>query len=403
MLAASMVVLALSLVVVCDASSASLHERRAQSSTKSARERIPSNTELADVAFLSPTRGYGLFVVEGSVTCSDRVGATTNGGARFSLPVFVTSWRCANTPPARSLAFDDHGDGFLYGPRLLITHNSGATWTSSPQPGSILSVEVLGSSIWMLETSRPVPSPASNNSTNRLLLFDSSNGGRTWSTLPTPRPADVEPANAVGSGWLVRISPTSAYLAANPRVRNGRQVDATPLWFTSDSGATWFSRTIPCSSFNTNIALSVSPGGTLFDVCASEPSAGEQPKETLRSTNEGRTWHVRSMCHFSPAAMQCTPGSQTGGYLGEIDAVSGSTVYLVGGRSSLDVSRDGGIKWMAVPPGLGSTAGGTSQVTFFTPSVGIVLGDGDQENERPTLWSTTDGGVRWSTRVPEYS
>jgi hypothetical protein len=52
---------------------------------------------------------------------------------------------------------------------------------------------------------------------------------------------------------------------------------------------------------------------------------------------------------------------------------------------------------------MGNTAGGTSQVIFFSPMNGIVLGDGDQENERPTLWSTSDGGARWSTRVPVYN
>jgi photosystem II stability/assembly factor-like uncharacterized protein len=96
-------------------------------------------------------------------------------------------------------------------------------------------------------------------------------------------------------------------------------------------------------------------------------------------------------------------GSQFSGYLGEIDAVSSSTVYLVGGRSALEVSRDGGIRWSAVPPGMGSTAGGTTQVIFFSPKKGVVLGDGDQENERSTLWSTSDGGAHWRTRVPVYN
>jgi photosystem II stability/assembly factor-like uncharacterized protein len=97
------------------------------------------------------------------------------------------------------------------------------------------------------------------------------------------------------------------------------------------------------------------------------------------------------------------PPSQLNGYLGAIDAVSKNTIFLVGGRSPLEVSRDGGTKWYAVPPGMGSTAGGTTSVTFFSPSKGIVLGDGDQENERPTLWSTSDGGVDWITRRPQFN
>ncbi len=340
------------------------------------------------------------------MTCSDRVGLTINSGASFSIPVFVVTWPCAQSAPASALAFDDHGDGFLYGPELFITHDNGVTWSQSHQRGTVLSVEALGNSIWMLETSHSAPFSASSNSTVALRLLSSANGGRTWSVLPTPQSAEVRPANAEGSGWLVRINQTSAYLASSSGASDGTPTPThtTPLWFTTDSGATWSSRTIPCGGFYTNVALSAAPDGTIFDVCAGEPSAGNQLKETLRSTNEGRSWQVRSMCHFSTTnVLHCTPGSQFSGYLGEIDAVSSSTVYLVGGRSSLMVSRNGGTTWMVVPPGLGGDAGGTGQVIFFSPSNGIVLGDGEFENNRPTLWSTTDGGAHWTTREPHYN
>jgi photosystem II stability/assembly factor-like uncharacterized protein len=110
------------------------------------------------------------------------------------------------------------------------------------------------------------------------------------------------------------------------------------------------------------------------------------------------------MCHFSSTnALRCTAGSQFSGYLGEIDAVSSSTVYLVGERSSLMVSRDGGITWTVVPPSLGGDAGGTFEVIFFSSSAGIVLGDNDLDNERPTLWSTTDSGAHWTVREPQYN
>ena len=392
-----------SLLISSVAYSVSLH---AVQSTPNAtgKTAIPSNTRLTSIAFLNPSRGYGVFTVQEPVTCSDRVGPTINGGATFSMSVPIVSWPCANSAPVRSLAFDDHGDGFLYGPKLFMTHNGGATWSSSNQRGAVLSVVVLGDSIWMLETSRHVPPSASNNSRDPLRLLSSTNGGRTWSALPAPLGAVAQPANTVGAGWMVRLSQTSAYVATSPRIRNGIPANATPLWFTTNSGATWSSRTIPCANFGTNIALSAAPDGTLFDVCAGEPGLGNQPKETLRSTNEGRSWQVRSLCHVSSTGVEhCTPGSQFSGYLSEIDAVSRSTVYLVGDRSSLEVSRDGGIRWTAVPPGLGSDAGGTFQVLFFSPFAGIVLGDGDLENERPTLWSTTDGGAHWTTRKPQYN
>jgi hypothetical protein len=402
-LGASCAAISMPLVISSVANSASRHAAHSPTSDVIGKTTVPPNTSLTNIAFLNPSRGYGVFTVQGAVTCSDRVGLTSNGGMTFSVPVPVVSWPCASRAPVRSLAFDDHGDGFLYGPKLLITHNGGTTWSPSRQLGAVLSVGALGDSIWMLQTSRPVPSFASDSSRNPLRLLSSINGGRTWSVLPTPPGAVVQPADATGIGWLVRTNQKSAYLASSPRILKGKQIDATPLWFTTNSGATWSNRTIPCRGFRADMALSFAPDGTIFDVCAGEPGTGNQLKETLRSTNEGRSWQIRSMCHFSTTnVLRCTPGSQFSGYLGEINAVSRSTVYLVGGRSSLEVSRDGGIRWTVVPPGLGSSAGGTVRVIFFSPSAGIVLGNGDLENERPTLWTTKDSGAHWTAREPRF-
>src|ERR1017187_3926447 len=400
-LTASYAAVSMSLVIPSVANSASLHAAHSLTSDVAGRTAIPPNTRLTNIVFYNLSRAYGAFLVQGSVTCSDRFGLTNNGGATFSVPAPVVSWPCANNAPVSSLAFDSHGDGFFYGPKLFITHNGGVTWSLSDQRGAVLSVEALGGSIWMLETSHSVSSSSSSTSKVALRLLSSTNGGRTWSVLPTPQSAEVRPANAGGSGWLVRINQTSAYLASSPNTHLGVPVGSTPLWFTTNSGATWTSRTIPCAGFYPNMTLSAAPDGTLFDVCAGEPGMGNQLKATLRSTNEGRSWRVRPMCHISSSnALRCTAGSQFSGYLGEIDAVSSSTVYLVGERSSLMISRIGGVTWTVVPPRLGGDAGGTFQVIFFGSSTGIVLGDNDRDNELPTLWSTTDGGAHWTSREP---
>jgi hypothetical protein len=365
---------------------------------------IPRDTRLTTVAFVNASRGYGVFTVIGNETCSDRVGRTTNGGISFSRPVIAVSWPCSKPAPVSSLRFDDDGDGFLYGPRLFISHDNGTAWSQSRQQGEVMSIDAIGTSIWMLETTHLVASNTPADSTVSLRLLSSINGGRTWSVVPTPRAADVRPANGEGQGWLVRVSQTSAYVASSPAQRGGVPGHATPLWFTSNSGHSWSKRSIPCASFSTNVALAAAPNGTLVDACAGEPGAGNQIKETLRSTNEGRTWQVQSTCHFSAAdGLRCTPGSQFSGYLGAIDAPSKNTVYLVGDRSSLMVSHNGGTTWKAVPPGLGGDAGGTSQVLFFSPTIGVVLGDNERDNELPTLWSTSDGGRHWTAREPQYN
>jgi len=88
------------------------------------------------------------------------------------------------------------------------------------------------------------------------------------------------------------------------------------------------------------------------------------------------------------------------GYLAQIAAVSPRTVFLVGGRSSLLVTTDGGSHWRTVRPPLGDTSGGTSQVIFVNRRDGFALGDDFRNGEAPTIWRTTDGGRRWSGVVP---
>ncbi len=362
---------------------------------------------LTAIAFFNPKLGYGVFTRQGAVDCQDLVGPTNDGGAIFGPLVPVTSWTCANGASVESLAFDDHGDGFLYGPDLMVTHDGGTTWARIAQPGAVLSVEALGLSVWMLETECPSPSISR---TCALRLFESTDGGRTWSSSSSAPPNALVNAYAGGQGqsWMVRISQSSAYLLQNVVSNLQDQADIAPLWFTTDGGTSWSERSIPCAVVSSNsagesISLSAAPDGTLVAVCAGEPGAGSQEKSALRSSNGGVSWTVQSSCPIaSPAS---APGTSCDifsfGYLGGIDAVSADTVFLYGNRSSLLVSHDGGALWQAVEPTIGGDAAGTQQAIFFNDSDGIVLGQGGDTGEVVTLWSTNDGGTQWTSVLPQ--
>jgi hypothetical protein len=362
----------------------------------------PATQRLTAIAFFNPTDGYGVFTREDYNTCQDLVGRANNDDSIFGPLVLVTSWTCGASGPSGSLAFDDHGDGFLYGPDLWITHDGGTTWQQSIQPGSVLSVEALGSSVWMEEAQC---SPTSNATSCPVLLFLSNNGGRTWTPAHVPSGATASPylgGGVAGQTWLVRVSQNAAYLlSAPPMTTNGVQNDPT-MWFTSDNGAFWSTRSVRCGMGAMSVALSAAPDGTLLAVCASEPGAGNQLKSSTRSTNGGITWTVENSCPFSSTGpmTNCADANFSTGYLGGIDAVSANTVFLYGDRNSLFVTRDGGVTWEPEEPLIGDTSGGTEQAIFFNTSDGIVLGQNGSNDDITTLWRTSDGGAHWTLTVP---
>ncbi|HVB44605.1 MAG TPA: hypothetical protein VNF47_18155 [Streptosporangiaceae bacterium] len=105
---------------------------------------------LAGFDLLTSLRGYGQFVAERGAACRAGVGSTSDGGARFSAPVQVVSWNCADSQPAGTLAFDGQGDGFLYGHGLFVSHDGGRSWAVSRPSGQVLAIAPSGRSVWML-------------------------------------------------------------------------------------------------------------------------------------------------------------------------------------------------------------------------------------------------------------
>ena len=125
---------------------------------------------------------------------------------------------------------------------------------------------------------------------------------------------------------------------------------------------------------------------------------GSEVKSVAISSNEGRTWTTHGNC----PNLSCN-GPLSNGYLGEVDAVSATTVYLIGARSPLVFTRDGGVTWHENNQ-VGETAGGTqAQVIFFAPAHGIVLGRANTATAPITIWRTSDGGRSWSALAPQAS
>ena len=260
----------------------------------------------------------------------------------------------------------------------------------------MLAIATAGHSAWMVRADCP-----RHGGTCPLRVLQSSDGGRTWATSPAQPPgATVRDGGGwfaqqgtAGQTWLLRTGRSSAYVLSSPAG------DVAPMWFTADGGASWSARQVRCGIAARSVTLAAAPDGTLLAVCAGQPGMGFQAKSAARSVDGGRSWAVHAPC--PPAHLICRrAGPLDFGYLAQIAAISSGTAFLVGDRSSLLVTTDGGSHWRTVLPPLGDTSGGTSQVIFVNRRDGFALGDDFRNGERPTIWRTTDGGRRWSGMVP---
>ena len=350
---------------------------------------------LQDAAFTSPHRGYGLFNLTGSKVCRAEVAATADGGARFSRPHVAARWSCDSNDPVSGITADGAGDVFVFGPALAVSHDHGRSWTRD-RVGDVLALSAVGRSAWLLSARCTRHGTAPDKCQVRLLV--SADGGRSWrqARLPGATVAGFG-SQVVGQADLVRTSKAVGYVLTGPDVNPRGKPDAARIWITRNGGTSWSTHTVPCGLDGLTAALGVAPTGRIFVACAGEPGAGSQAK-TLASSPNGRTWTVRTPC--AHVIMSCPPLSF--GYLGQIAAMSNGTVFLVGPRSSLLVTRNAGRTWRTVKPLIGDDGGGTSSVAFFGPR-GIVVGDDQADNELPAIWHTTDGGIHWHVVHPAIS
>jgi hypothetical protein len=147
--------------------------------------------DLSQLAMVDLKVGYGLFITHGGQGCRTYVARTTDGGVRFSAPVHLGG--CDT-----SIAADAHGDVFVYGRQLLVSHDDAATFVTATSFSDVDQIVTLGDSAWLATATCTTPTAASCP----LELFVSSNGGDSWSLAPH------QPSGAVGwSAQLVHEEP----------------------------------------------------------------------------------------------------------------------------------------------------------------------------------------------------
>ncbi|MGH2851250.1 MAG: WD40/YVTN/BNR-like repeat-containing protein, partial [Solirubrobacteraceae bacterium] len=134
-------------------------------------------------------------------------------------------------------------------------------------------------------------------------------------------------------------------------------------------------------------------GVALVAACAGEPGAGRQAKAVSVSLDGARTWSTHYPC--GQALICRSPIAD--GYLGSVVAISPRTFFLIGPRSPLLVTRDGGASWTAASVGDGE--GVPAETEFFDARHGIVLGRGATTGAIQ-IWHTADGARSWNAVTP---
>jgi len=359
---------------------------------------------LQQVAFETPLVGHGIFEVEPPTgdDCDYVAGQTTDGGAHFKGLGEVTSWACNGLTPSTALVFDGNGDGFSYGPGLFVTHDGGLTWASSPQPGTVAQVAIVGASVWMVESTCPTDQYSSSCP---LAILESSDGGRSWHSSPT-QPAGFtartpipDAQSADGQDWLVPVGPDAAYLLTTPETNQTGAPDQAAFWFTPDGGRSWREGKVLCGIDASSVVLAASSARGLAAVCAGQASAGFQAKSASFSSDGGLSWSVQGPCRANALSELCTASPLSGGYLGQVVSPSDRVALVVGIRGALVVTRDAGVSWQAIRS-VGDTNGNPDEIAFVSPTSGLVLGRLKNGPAPVALWHTADGGRTWKSVTP---
>jgi hypothetical protein len=237
-----------------------------------------------------------------------------------------------------------------------------------------------------------------------LRLVESGDGGRHWEPSPSePTKASVGPGlaatggePALGQTWLVRVGRSAGYLTSVPTKTSPGAASSAPLWYTANRGASWSQRRISCGALPAlSVALSAPTSRVLFAVCAGQGGARSQLKSSAVSTNAGRSWTVHVPCP-RPA---CWDGPLDQGYLGQVDAVTSHTAFVIGGRSALLVTRDGGVSWQSQTR-IGNGAGDPEQVTFLDDENGLVIAQPSTGTDATLIWHTSNAGKTWTPVIP---
>ncbi len=310
--------------------------------------------EVNDIEFATGWVGYALGGPQGSgfpLKTSDGGRTWSIDGPAFFLPV------ADGASVVTDLAVASASDAYAYGgssggSSIAVTTDAGRRWWRAYLGQAVVAAAQHGRDIWALAAGPQSP-PSGLNAVAPMWLYDSTDGGRSWSyraTLPDVR------------GWEADLARPSANVgfALVKGFGSERAVDAG-IVETTDGGTTWTKRSDPCErtrarrSFGFTQRLQADSPTSLWLFCGAQPSAGEQAKLVWRSSNSGQTWTLVDASALGESArsndIAAAGELPETGTTGDLSAPSRSAAWLIlVGSDVLWKTTDGGRNWTAGAP-----------------------------------------------------
>jgi photosystem II stability/assembly factor-like uncharacterized protein len=217
-------------------------------------------------------------------------------------------------------------------------------------------------------------------------LVHSTNGGATWTSLPSPfRPQSV-----------CFSSPRDGWVAAGTRV-----------WRSTDGGRSWgskplFSLPVPGGAPGFQADLQCADGGAAWvRFTGGGAAAGHVPYAVYATVDGGAHWRgVAAEAGTLGAELKLPAGP--GSYPGPFSVVDASTAVLLSpmpaaDRTGVAIATRGGVELTALPAIAGASLLEPSSASFASVATGWVVGR--DHAFRAVILGTVDGGRHWTVQL----
>jgi photosystem II stability/assembly factor-like uncharacterized protein len=342
--------------------------------------------QAVDLTWISADQGWALGTAAGCAgqRCAT-VLETTDGGRSWTTVADLHDCLLeaapvgcpAGVPQVSQIRFATPDIGYAFtsdgGPYSLTT-NGGLSWQVQAGRGASAIKVAYGTAIRVSFSHAGCPGPCDWS------IDEAPLGQSDWQTLYTP-PSNFNHGQVV----LLRQGPKDIYAAFLGNAAggaSGRQ--AAQLVVSADAGASWTVVADPCAAADPRYGartFAAAPGGVLVALC-----------ETASDSRAGVEVSTDSGANFGP--MELLPRPRSGAY-SELAAASSHLLLAAVPGVQLVQSTDGGHHWQTVvllkTHPLASTPTSTF-LGFESPLVGRWIGPPDR------LWTTTDGGLSWTSR-----